>query len=105
MSVILGINAFHPDSSACLLIDGELKSAIAEERVGLRNKHNPAFPSSAIRRVLSDCGVRLRDVTHVAIARDTHANLYAKARYSLLNATRSVGAVRKHLMRARKTSD
>ena len=105
MSVILGINAFHPDSSACLLIEGELKSAIAEERVGLRHKHNPAFPSSAIRRVLADCGVRLRDITHVAIARDTRANLYAKARYSLLNAAQSVGAVQKHLIRARKTSD
>ena len=103
MSVILGINAFHPDSAACLVIDGELKAAVAEERVGLRIKHNPAFPSSAIRRVLSETGVRLRDVTHVAMARDTRANLVAKARFSLQHPGRAFGAVREHLTRARRT--
>jgi carbamoyltransferase len=104
MSVILGINAFHPDSAACLLVDGELKAAVAEERVGLRIKHNPAFPSSAIRQVLADAGVRLRDVTHVALARDTRANLVAKARYSVANPRRSAGAILEHLSRARGTS-
>jgi len=44
------------------VILGELKAAIAEKRVALRIKHNPAFPSSAIRRVLSETGVHLRDV-------------------------------------------
>ena len=33
MSIILGINAFHPGSSACLLIDGKPVVAIAEERL------------------------------------------------------------------------
>jgi len=35
---ILGINAFHPDSSACIVVDGEVVSAIEEERL-LRVKH------------------------------------------------------------------
>ena len=34
MTAILGLNAFHPDSSACLLIDGKLVGAVAEERLG-----------------------------------------------------------------------
>ncbi len=32
MSVILGFNAFHADSAACLVVDGQLVGAVAEER-------------------------------------------------------------------------
>ncbi|AGA92020.1 hypothetical protein Thimo_3350 [Thioflavicoccus mobilis 8321] len=38
MTVILGFSAFHFDSAACLLIDGQLVGAIAEERLGDRRK-------------------------------------------------------------------
>ena len=31
--IILGINAYHPDSSACILVDGKIKLAIEEERI------------------------------------------------------------------------
>ena len=41
--IILGINTFHADSSACLLIDGKLIAAIEEERVN-RIKHYAGFP-------------------------------------------------------------
>lgn len=34
MTFILGINAFHGDSSACLIRDGELVAAAEEERGG-----------------------------------------------------------------------
>ena len=33
MNVILGINAFHADSAACLVVDGQLIGAVAEERL------------------------------------------------------------------------
>ena len=29
---ILGINAYHPDSSACLIVNGKIKIAIEEEK-------------------------------------------------------------------------
>jgi len=105
MSVILGINAFHADSAACVVIDGELKSAIAEERVGHRSKHNSAFPANALRRVMSDSGVRLRDVTHLAVARDSRANMGAKVRHSLFNLRKSAGAVKEYMSRARRSGD
>ena len=66
MIVILGFNAFHADSAACLVVDGQL-GAVAEEHLGERQKHSPAFPAQAIRRLLADAGLRLRDVTHVAL--------------------------------------
>jgi predicted NodU family carbamoyl transferase len=31
MNLILGLNAFHPDSSACVLRDGQLVAAVADE--------------------------------------------------------------------------
>jgi len=49
MTVILGINAYHADAAACLLIDGQLVGAVAEERMGDRQKHSSAFPANAIR--------------------------------------------------------
>jgi carbamoyltransferase len=37
--LMLGLNAFHPDSSACVLKDGKTRSAVAEEQPGPRLKH------------------------------------------------------------------
>ncbi|HEY3323861.1 MAG TPA: carbamoyltransferase C-terminal domain-containing protein [Planctomycetota bacterium] len=105
MAIILGINAFHADSAACLVIDGELKAAVAEERLGRRLKHDPGFPVEAIRRVLADSGVRLRDVTHIAIARDPGANRLAKAMYILSRPIASLGAVVEHRRRSVRTTD
>jgi len=88
-SVILGINAFHPDSAACMVVDGELKAAVAEERLGKRQKHCPDFPANAIRRVLQMTNLQLKDITHVAISRNPQRNLLAKARYVAANPIRS----------------
>ena len=54
MSVILGLNFHHADAAACLLVDGRLVGAVAEERLGDRLKHSPAFPENAIRWLLND---------------------------------------------------
>ena len=45
--IILGINAYHADASACLLENGKLICAIEEERL-TRVKHNAGFPINAI---------------------------------------------------------
>ena len=103
MTVILGFNAFHADSAACLLVDGQLVGAVAEERLGERRKHSPAFPENAIRRLLADAGLRLRDVTHVALARDPAANRAAKMAYVAQHPLKAAGAVVEHLGRNRRT--
>lgn len=105
MSVILGLNAFHADSSVCVVIDGELKFAVAEERLGQRHKHTPAVPENAIRSALKECGLRLSDVTHVALARDPKSNLSHKVKYSVQNPRKSLGAVWEFVSRNRKTGD
>ena len=70
MSVILGINAFHPDSSACLIVNSVVRSAISEERLGARDKHTNAFPINAINFVLEDNNYSLSDIDHVAFSHD-----------------------------------
>lgn len=104
MTVILGFNAFHADSAACLVVDGKLVGAVAEERLGSRRKHDSAFPTHAIRRLLDDAGLRLRDVTHVALARDPKSNRLAKLSYVSRRPVQAAGAVLQHFSRNRQTT-
>ena len=46
--IILGINAYHGDASAALVVDGELVAAVDEERF-TRVKHDTSFPHRSIR--------------------------------------------------------
>jgi len=82
MSVILGLNAYHADSAACLLVNGRLVAAAEEERFR-RIKHWAGFPSQAIAYCLSEGKVRLSDVDHVAVNSDRRANLFRKALFAL----------------------
>ena len=80
--IILGINAFHGDSSACLVRDGVLLAAAEEERFR-RIKHWAGFPSQAIAYCLAEAGASLADVDHVAVNQDSHANQLRKIAYVL----------------------
>ena len=57
--IILGINAFHGDSSAALVRDGALVAAAEEERFR-RIKHWAGFPSQAIAYCLREAGLSPR---------------------------------------------
>src|SRR5215469_5011105 len=78
--IILGLNAFHGDSAAALVRDGELIAAAEEERFR-RVKHWAGFPSKAIAYCLREAGVVLSDVQHVAVNQDSRANLLRKLAY------------------------
>jgi len=77
--IILGLNAYHGDSSACILIDGKLIAAAEEERFR-RIKHWAGFPSEAIKYCLGEAGISVEDIDHVAVNRNPTANLLRKAR-------------------------
>jgi len=79
---ILGLNAFHGDSSAALLRDGVLVAAVEEERFR-RVKHWAGFPSQAIAYCLKEAGLSLRDIDQVAVNQDSRANLGRKLGYVL----------------------
>jgi len=79
---ILGLNAFHGDSSACILRDGVLLAAAEEERFR-RIKHWAGFPSEAIRWCLLEAGIQLADIDYVALNQDSRANLGKKVAFTL----------------------
>src|SRR5205823_2301116 len=74
---ILGINAYHGDAAAALVIDGTLVAAAEEERFN-RVKHCAGFPALAARWCLADAGLKADDLDHVAVSRDPRANLGRK---------------------------
>jgi carbamoyltransferase len=65
MTAILGISAFYHDSAAALIIDGEIIAAAQEERF-TRKKHDPSYPVNAINYCLSEAGLSLAKVDHIA---------------------------------------
>src|SRR5579871_5477885 len=74
---ILGINAYHADSSAAIFKDGKLIAATEEERFR-RIKHWAGFPSQAIEFCLREAAITLSQVDHIAIGRDPYAKLTKK---------------------------
>lgn len=82
MTLILGLNAFHGDASACLIRDGVMVAAAEEERFR-RIKHWAGFPTQAIRYCLQEAGVGLAQLDHVAMNQDGKANLGRKLAYTI----------------------
>ena len=81
---ILGINAFHGDSSACLLKDGVVINATEEERFR-RIKHWAGFPSEAIKFCLQEAEISVKELDFVTISRNPKANLSKKVIHTLRN--------------------
>lgn len=72
----LGINysQMH-DSSACIIRDGELLFAVAEERIS-RVKHDAGFPKNAIQACLDFAGVRAEQLDEVCFGWQTAGPVY-----------------------------
>lgn len=101
--IILGINAYHADSSAAIFKDGKMIAATEEERFR-RVKHWAGFPTMAIEFCLKEAGVQLHDVEHIAIGRDHRAKLGKKIAFLLRNPGGGFNAVLDRLQNARKVA-
>jgi carbamoyltransferase len=91
--LILGLNMFHADASAAIVLDGEVKFAIAEERLN-RHKHFGGFPSLAVKACLDAVGAKISAVDHVAVGQDSDANLAKKVQYALANPAKILNFIR-----------
>ena len=105
--VILGINAYHGDASAALVVDGELVAAVEEERF-TRLKHDTSFPHRSIRYCLDAAGIEPGDLDHVALSRNPRANLGRRVAHAIRDrAGRKVAAKRaanlRKILRAKQT--
>src|SRR5215469_13875080 len=75
--IILGLNAYHGDSSAAILGDGQLLHAVEEERFN-RIKHWAGLPCLAARDCVERAGVG--HISHVAISRDPKVHFFSKVK-------------------------
>jgi carbamoyltransferase len=81
---ILGLNAYHGDSSACIYKDGILIAATEEERFR-RIKHWAGFPTKSIEFCLKEASISIQDVDYIAISRDPKANFQKKVFSAIKN--------------------
>lgn len=80
--IILGINAYHADASAAILVNGKLIAATEEERF-TRTKHWAGFPLQAIAFCLKEAGVGLEAVDYISIGRDPKAKFSKKLAFMM----------------------
>jgi len=100
---ILGINAYHADSSAAIFKDGVLIAATEEERFR-RVKHWAGFPSMAVQFCLREAGITLGQVDHISIGRDPMAKLQKKILFLLKNPGGGWSAVLDRVKNAKKVA-
>ncbi|MEX0618659.1 MAG: carbamoyltransferase C-terminal domain-containing protein [Pseudohongiellaceae bacterium] len=79
--IILGVNYFFHDTSACLVKDGELLLALEEERFS-REKHTWKFPSNAVKKCFEISGVSPEEVDHVAVSINPAKDMMKKLVYA-----------------------
>lgn len=92
---ILGVSSNYHDSSASLVINGQVISAATEERFSLI-KHDPSFPLLASRFCVEQAGLRFEDLDYVAYYEDpnvkftrTMSSSFAKFPFNLKTFIRS----------------
>ena len=100
MTVIVGLNAYHGDASAAILVDGKLVAAVEEERFN-RIKHWAGFPSRSIEYCLDSAGITIGDVDHVAVSFNPRANLAKRLAFVAAHRP-STGAILDRLKRQKK---
>ncbi len=100
---ILGINAYHADSSAAIFVDGKMLGAIEEERFR-RVKHWAGFPSEAISFCLKEAGVNIEEVHHIAIGRDPKAKFLKKLLFLASNPGGSFKVIKDRAQNAKKVA-
>ena len=76
MKIIVGINANHADSSACVIIDGKLVAAIEEERLN-RIKHFSGFPIKSVQECMKIAKIHSNQITDIAFNTKPFSNLIA----------------------------
>jgi carbamoyltransferase len=74
LTTILGLNAYHGDAAAAIVVDGALVAAAEEERF-TRVKHVAGFPGLSATWCLEEAGIPPDAIDHIAVSRDPHANI------------------------------
>jgi len=82
--IVLGINSYHANSSAALVVDGKLVFAIEEERLN-RIKNSAGFPKLAIEACLRYQKINLDDVDLICTNSNPNEQILKKIKFSFKN--------------------
>lgn len=69
---VLGVSYGYHDASACMVVDGRVVAAAAEERF-TRQKHDSNFPTYAVEYCLKEAGISSADLDQAVFHEDPHA--------------------------------
>src|SRR6056300_1913880 len=75
--IVLGLNAYHGDASACIFKDDIILAAAEEERFS-RVKHAAGFTINEIKFCLDTAGVSIDQVDHITINRNPKQKIIKK---------------------------
>jgi len=101
--IILGLNAYHADASACLVVDGQLVAAAEEERF-CRVKHWAGLPARAVSACLNQAGLEASAIDRIAVNRNPSTNLLKKAAYAFAKRP-GLGAIQDRVANASRVRD
>ncbi len=82
--ILLGINAYHGDASACIFKDNIILGAAEEERF-TRIKHFTDIPINSIKFCLRKNKLKLSDIDYITVNYNSLYNLKEKILFSLKN--------------------
>ncbi len=87
--IVLGLNVFHADTSAALIVNEKLVSAIEEERF-TKIKHYSGLPINAIQHCLNSSDLNISEVDIIAVNYNSKYNFFKKVFFSLKNINFSI---------------
>ena len=64
MTYVIGISAYYHDSACALIKNGEIISAVQEERF-TRKKHDSSFPLNSIKWILKENCISIKDIKYI----------------------------------------
>ena len=88
---VLGISCYYHDSAACLLKDGEVLAAVAEERF-TRIKHDNSFPVNSITFCLNFANIAANEIDKVVFYEKPIIKFDRIIQQHLDNFPKSIGA-------------
>lgn len=89
MAAVLGVSGTYHDAAAALIVDGELRCAVQEERL-TRIKNDPSLPRQAMRACLAQAGLSAGDLDRVVFYEDPYSKLERVLTSTLGNFPRSL---------------
>lgn len=79
--IILGLNVYHADTAASIIVDGKIIAACEEERFA-RIKHYTGFPKNSIDFCLKKLNIKITEVDYITVNYNLNYNFYHRLKFA-----------------------